>query len=51
MLDMNANTPPGEIDSATFAFSEFAALNNEIVKRLEIQYQFIALTLTLFPDC
>jgi hypothetical protein len=45
MLDKNANTPSGEIDSATFALSEFAALNNEIVKRLEIQYQFIALTL------
>ena len=45
MSDLNANPPPHEIDSATFAISEFAALNSEIVKRLEIQYQFIALTL------
>jgi len=43
--DLNANLPPSEIDSATFALNEFNALNSEIVKRLEIQYQFIALTL------
>lgn len=45
MSDLNANPPSGEIGSATFAISEFAALNSEIVKRLEIQYQFMALTL------
>ncbi|MBD2328089.1 hypothetical protein [Alkalinema sp. FACHB-956] len=45
MSDLNANPPPHDIDSATFAINEFNALNTEIVKRLEIQYQFIALTL------
>jgi hypothetical protein len=45
MLDTNSNPPPHDIDSTTFALNEFNALNNEIVKRLEIQYQFIYLTL------
>lgn len=45
MLDTNSNPPSSEIDSATFALNEFNALNSEIVKCLEIQYQFIALTL------
>jgi hypothetical protein len=45
MIKTNSNLPSSDIDSATFALNEFNALNNEIVKRLEIQYQFIALTL------
>ena len=45
MLDTHSSSPSSEIDSATFALNEFNALNNEIVKRLEIQYQFIGLTL------
>ncbi|MGI0493006.1 hypothetical protein ACN4EG_14585 [Alkalinema pantanalense CENA528] len=45
MSDLNTNSPSNDIDSATFALNEFNALNNEIVKRLEIQYQFIALAL------
>lgn len=45
MPEMNSSLPPSDIDSTTFALNEFNALNNEIVKRLEIQYQFIALTL------
>ena len=42
---MNDDASLNEIDSATFALNEFSALNDEIIKRLEIQYQFIGLTL------